>query len=81
MTIADLVQRTVHLSDISSNAAELAACRSAVLALKRAITGTHFEDEHLGSISESDTQIQEIASKVLSAKQTYLRFKNCQFKI
>lgn len=79
MNLQDLSQRTVALSDLSQNALEHAACRSAVLALKRAITGYHFEDEHIQPVTGSDPILQRVAADALKAKQALLKLKHRQY--
>lgn len=79
MTLQDLSARTSLLSDISSEAKELAACRSAILALKKAITASHFEDEHEEALSPGGTELQAIAAEGLKVKQCFLKLKHKQF--
>lgn len=79
MTLQDLSARTSLLSDISSESAALAACRSAILSLKKAITGIHFEDEHEMPLMPNDAQLQRIAAEILRVKQCFLKLKHKQF--
>ncbi len=81
MTLQDISARTNLLSDICSDKQELASCRSAILAMKRAISSAHFEDEHNGSIELSSPQIQSITSEALRVKQSFLRLKHRQFPV
>ena len=81
MTLQDLSLRTIALSDICADSQELAACRSGLLGLKRAITGKHFEDEHTGPLADSDAQLQEVASQVLRVKLSFLKLKHRQFPV
>lgn len=81
MVLQDLTLRIASLSDICSDSRELAACRSSVLALKKAVTGNHFEDEHIHPIADSTEQLQEIAGTVLHAKQCLLKLKHRQFPV
>jgi hypothetical protein len=61
MTLQDISVRTNLLSDISPEAKELASCRSAILAFKKAITATHFEDEHDVMLEPGAPQLQSMA--------------------
>lgn len=79
MSLQDMSIRTNLLSDISLEANELASCRSAILGFKQAITSTHFEDEHNGSLESGAPQLQAIAAEVLKVKQSFLKLKNKQF--
>jgi hypothetical protein len=79
MSLQDISARTSLLSDISPDARELGSCRSAILALKRATTATHFEDEHTGALQLSAPQLQTIAAEGLKVKQCFLRLKHKQF--
>ena len=79
MSLQDLSARTSLLSDISKDAKELGSCRSAILAMKKAITATHFEDEHDGPLKQGSQQIQTITAEGLRVKQCFLRLKHRQF--
>lgn len=81
MTLQDLSARTNLLSDICGDQKELASCRSAILALKKAISAVHFEDEHNEPLDLGSPQIQSIAAEALRAKQSFLRLKHRQFSI
>lgn len=79
MTLQDISARTNLLSDISLEARELASCRSAILAFKKAITATHFEDEHDANLEPGEPQLQSIAAEGLKVKQCFLKLKHKQF--
>jgi len=79
MALQDISNRTNSLYQISSNAAELAACRSAILSMKKAISSNHFEDEHTEPLQAASSQVQSIVSEALRVKQNFLRLKHCQF--
>jgi hypothetical protein len=79
MTLQDISARTNLLSDISPEVKELASCRSAILAFKKAITATHFEDEHDATLEPGAQQLQSIAAEGLKVKQCFLRLKHKQF--
>ncbi len=81
MVLQDLTLQTGSLNDICSDAGELAACRSSVLALKKAVTGRHFEDEHIQPITDTTEQLQDIAGTVLRVKQCFLKLKHRQFPV
>jgi len=79
MALQDISARTSLLSDISKDVKELGSCRSAILAMKKAITATHFEDEHDGSLEQGSQQIQSITAEGLRVKQCFLKLKHRQF--
>lgn len=79
MTLQDLAMRAVALSDSCGSEAALAQCRSDIAALRRAITGQHFEDEHEGPVPDSSPQLQTIAECIMRAKRDLLRLKHQQF--
>lgn len=79
MMLQDLSSKTSMLSDISQNNSELAACRSAIIAMKKSITAMHFEDEHIERLDEESPQIQSIASESLRVKQCFIKLKHKQF--
>ena len=79
MALQDVAMRVQALSDICPEKAALARCRAAVAALRRATTGQHFEDEHLGPLPENAQQLEEIADAVLRAKRDLLGLKHLQF--
>lgn len=79
MTLQDISVRTSLLSDISEDAKELGSCRSAILAMKRATTATHFEDEHDGPLDLNSQQIQSITAEGLRVRHCFLKLKHRQF--
>jgi hypothetical protein len=81
LILQDQAIRVSLLSDISNDYKELAALRGSVLALRRAITAKHFEDEHTSPLNANDNQIQVIAESVLKFKQCLVRLKNRQFPV
>lgn len=79
MSLQDLSIRTSSLYQISSNKVELAACRSSILAMKKAISSCHFEDEHVGPLPITDHQVQSIAAETMKVKQCFLKLKHSQY--
>lgn len=79
MSLQDMSIRTNLLSDISPEAKELASCRSAILNFKKAVTSTHFEDEHISCLESGAPQLQAIAAEGLKVKQSFLKLKHKQF--
>jgi hypothetical protein len=79
MSIQDMAMRATGLSEISSDESVLAPCRSEIAAVRRAVTGAHFEDEHDGPLNESSQQVQDVAEAVSRAKRAVLRLKHRQF--
>ena len=79
MALQDTAMRASSLSEISQDESVLAPCRADIAALRRAITGAHFEDEYEGALAESESQFQEIADAVSRTKRSLLRLKHRQF--
>ena len=81
MTLQDLAMRVAGLAEVCADEAFLAPCRADIAALRRAITGEHFEDEHLGPLPDAARQLQSIAEAILRAKRSFLRLKHRQFPL
>lgn len=79
MTLQDLGMRLTALDDLDSEHTNLARCRGDLGVLRRAITGAHFEDEHLAPMDESDQILQEIADALLRCQRSLLTAKHAQF--
>ncbi|MDM0018365.1 hypothetical protein [Variovorax saccharolyticus] len=79
MSLQDAAMHAAGLSDICKDDAILARCRAEISALRRAITGEHFEDEQLGPLPETAEQFQRIADAFLRAKRGLLQLKHLQF--
>lgn len=81
MALQDASMHLVGLSEISKDGDTLARCRAEISALRRAITGEHFEDEHDGPLAETSQQFQRIADAFLRAKRGLLKLKHLQFPV
>lgn len=79
MGLQDLVLQLNEIEGVCGGLHLVSACRSSVGAARRAITGKHFEDEHMSGLSESEDQLQLIASTVLDLKRHLARLKYGQF--
>jgi hypothetical protein len=79
--LQDFSTRASLLSLISDDNSELAALRSSVIGLRKAITGEHFEDEHAAPLSQNSIQVQSIAEAALRAKEKLTKLKYCQFSV
>lgn len=79
MALQDALMQAAGLSDLSRDDATLTRCRAEISSLRRAITGDHFEDEHLGPLPEAAKQFQQIADAFLRAKRALLNLKHRQF--
>lgn len=79
MMLQDLATRTVALSALCDTEANLAPCRAEIGALRRAITGQHFEDEHLHALTDEHEQLQLIAEAVMRTKRAFTRLRHSQF--
>lgn len=78
MAIQDLSLHINSLADIFPDTATLAQCRSKVGSLRRAITGMHFEDEHVEPLEEGHAQHQVMAESALELKRALMRVRNQQ---
>lgn len=79
MSLQDLSIRTSLLTKVCNDVGELRVCRSAVLDLKKAITGCHFEDEHVGPLQMRSEQMQTVTESILRTKRAFLELKQKQF--
>jgi hypothetical protein len=79
MTLQDIMARVNMLSDISHDETIIVLCMDALLQLKKTVTGKHFEDEHITSLSMTDSQVELIAADVLVVKQQFLQLKHRQY--
>lgn len=78
MDLQDLAMRVSAISDIYDDQALLGLARGNVGALRRAVTGAHFEDEHTQPLSDNDRQHLLIVEAVLDLKRTLVKIKNRQ---
>lgn len=81
MALQDAAMHALGLSEICNDSETLARCRSDIAALRRAISGEHFEDEHDGPLPETAQQFQRIADAFLKAKRSFLQLKHRQFPV
>lgn len=81
MDLQDLSMKLGSLTDIYKDASSIAHCRSQILALRKAITGRHFEDEHTSPLADGDIQHEEIAAAMLDLKRGLLKIRHRQFAI
>jgi hypothetical protein len=79
MSLQDLAGRVVLLGNAADQVSELSMCSRSVQAMRQAITGEHFEDEHAGKISLASPQISQITDEVLRAKRALQELKHNQF--
>ncbi len=79
--LQDLSMRTAFLSDLSSNKDELRRCRGTLINFKRAISGTHFEDEHTESLAINDQLLEIMALEYSKAKAALVKLKHKQFPV
>jgi hypothetical protein len=77
----DLTSRTGALSVLCDSSSDLDACGNSLNKFKQAITRTHFEAEHERPMSDTDTQINNIADTMLGVKRAYMRVKHKQYAI
>lgn len=80
MSLQDITMRLVSFDALNSAGVQyLSNCRSAVLQMRRAITGDHFEDENLNPLQLGDRQLESIGATFLNAKRAVLVAKHAQF--
>ena len=80
MLLQDFTFRVTSLNKIASED----LCRSIwthVIPLRKAITGNHFEDEHLKPLNENSNQVETIAEATLSIKRSLVELKHAQFPL
>ena len=76
MALQDMAMRAIKLSDVADTATtQCADCRSKIAALRRAVTGKHFEDEHTAQVDRGDVILQEVAEAALQVKRAALSLK------
>lgn len=80
MQLQDLGIRVNGLSDIYSDQALIAHSRSKLGALRRAVTGSHFEDEHTGALPDNAAQHLLMVEAALDLKRALVTIKNRQLK-
>ncbi len=81
MTLQDMAMKAVSLADVCDDQQALQGCRSAIGAMRRAITASHFEDEHDGPLAGDDRILEGIASAVVRVKLALLRLKHGQLAL
>lgn len=80
-SLQDFSMCIIGLGNICDNKAALARSNRDAGALRRAITGEHFEDEHTEVLDSGDPQMQIIAEAYLNAKRNLLGLKYAQFPL
>lgn len=79
--LQDFSMCLVGLANVCAEKEALARCNRDAGALRRAITGEHFEDEHELPLEASAPQLQVIAEAYLNAKRNLLQLKYAQFPL
>jgi hypothetical protein len=79
MSLKDVSGQIDLLGDLSVSSVHLDECRKGLIALRKAITASHFEDEHTAPLAQSSSQIQLIAAEVLALNHSFFKLKNSQF--
>ena len=80
ITLNDLSQRVSSLVQITTDIKTVTNCLMFVVKLRQAVSGKHFEDEHLGPISNSNIH-EEIADASLAMKRCLFELKYSQFSL
>jgi hypothetical protein len=81
ISLQDLSMRTALLSDLCNDTAELSRCRSTLINFKKAISGAHFEDEHIEALEINDQLIEVMALEYSKAKAAFVKLKHKQFPL
>lgn len=79
IALQDLSERISSLSQLTQDG-ELQKCIALSVKFRQAITGNHFEDEHLAAL-DSDVIHECIASTSLSLKRSLVDLKHAQFPL
>lgn len=79
--LQDFSMCIIGLGNICENKAALARSNRDAGTLRKAVTGEHFEDEHVGALESGAPQMQIIAEAYLSAKRNLLSLKYAQFPL
>jgi len=77
--LQDLGYELEALRTSGAEVATLAACRAALVGLRRAATGRHFEDEHQGAWPHAAPELSDMAGAALDLKRRLLAFRFSQF--
>lgn len=80
LRLQDVMMQLTELSGICRNNDALSSCRADVAALRRSITGGHFEDEHDGPLPEGSRQLQEMAEAFMRGKRSLLKLRHVQYQ-
>jgi hypothetical protein len=79
MTLQNLSESLGGLSKFAKDPAQIRRCQGAVKGLRVAITGQHFEDEHLAPLGDAEPLLQSIGAARLQAKYNLSNLKFQQF--
>jgi len=79
MDLQDMGMRLHQLGAVVDAAMDLRACIAAIAELRKAITGQHFEDEHIAALGSGSPQIAEIVDAYLRLKRSLFALKIGQF--
>lgn len=80
-SLQDFAMCLVNLTHACAEKDQLGRCIRDAGGLRRAITGKHFEDEHLIPLESDATQLQWMAEAYLSAKRNLQLLKYAQFPL
>jgi hypothetical protein len=78
--LQDLSIRTSSLKDLIDNDSCQPIWKN-MTKLKQAITGQHFEDEHIEALANQNSQFELIAEYEVALKRTLFDLKHSQFKL
>ena len=78
-SLQDLGYELEALRASGADGATLAACRAALVGLRRAATGHHFEDEHQAAWPQAAPELSDMAGAALDLKRRLLAFRFSQF--
>jgi hypothetical protein len=79
LALQDLAQQFTELVSICDQRDQLAACRSSLTALRRAVSGRHFSDEHVSPVEPENEIVLDIDGATSDLKKQITRLKYRQF--
>lgn len=77
--LQDLGHEIEALRASGADGRELGACRAALIALRRSVTGQHFEDEHEQAWPHAAPGLTDVIGAALNLKRRLLAFRFAQF--
>lgn len=79
MEITHISYRLSNLEALKIPIAEISGLLTALIRLKRAATGNHFEDEHTIALGEESPELADLADAAVSLNRQLIEVKSTQF--